>query len=158
AKTTPGASKDKIIINIEVTEKPTGVFSVGGGYSSQDGALGTLDLSQNNFLGRGYQVFLRLRGGAATQQGTVGFTNPWTFDRPLATGFDLYNNRRIYNDYTINALGGDVRMAYPLGDYSRWALTYKLEQDNVSGINPNASPELVSAKGTTIASILGGNL
>src|SRR5262249_16354995 len=91
-------------------------------------------------------------------QGTVGFTNPWTFDRPLATGFDLYNNRRIYNDYTINALGGDVRMAYPLGDYSRWALTYKLEQDNVTGINPNASPQLVSAKGTTIASILGGNL
>src|SRR5229473_465949 len=93
-RTTPGSTKDKIIVNIEVTEKPTGLFSVGGGYSSQDGALGTVDLSQNNFLGRGWQVFLRLRGGAQTQQGTIGFTEPWLFDRPLAAGFDLYNNRR----------------------------------------------------------------
>jgi outer membrane protein insertion porin family len=157
-KTTPGSSKDKIVVNIEVTEKPTGLFSIGGGYSSQDGALGTLDLSQNNFLGRGWQVFLRLRGGASTQQGTIGFTEPWLFDRPLAAGFDLYNNRRIYNDYTINALGGDVRMGYPLGDYARWNLIYRLEQDDLTGVNPNASQELLDAKGTTITSIIGGNI
>jgi outer membrane protein insertion porin family len=157
-KTTPGSSKDKIVVNIEVTEKPTGLFSIGGGYSSQDGALGTLDLSQNNFLGRGWQVFLRLRGGASTQQGTVGFTEPWLFDRPLAAGFDLYNNRRIFNDYTINALGGDVRVGHPLGDYARWNLIYRLEQDDVTGVNPNASPELRDAKGTTITSVLGGNI
>jgi outer membrane protein insertion porin family len=157
-KTTPGSSKDKIVVNIEVTEKPTGLFSIGGGYSSQDGALGTLDLSQNNFLGRGWQVFLRLRGGAQTQQGTIGFTEPWLLDRPLAAGFDLYNNRRIYNDYTINALGGDVRMGHPLGDYARWNLIYKLEQDNVTGVDPNASQELLDAQGKTITSILGGSI
>src|SRR6266478_6438694 len=150
--------KDKIVVNIEVTEKPTGLFSIGGGYSSQDGALGTLDLSQNNFLGRGWQVFLRLRGGASTQQGTIGFTEPWLFDRPLAAGFDLYNNRRIFNDYTINSLGGDVRMAHPLGDYARWNLVYKLEQDQLTGVNPNASQELLDAKGTTITSLIGGSL
>ena len=157
-RTTPGSSKDKIVVHIEVTEKPTGLFSIGGGYSSQDGALGTLDLSQNNFLGRGWQVFLRLRGGASTQQGTIGFTEPWLFDRPLAAGFDLYNNRRIFNDYTINSLGGDVRMGHPLGDYARWNLIYKLEQDQLSGVNPNASPELQDAKGTTITSLVGGSL
>jgi outer membrane protein insertion porin family len=157
-KTSPGSSKDKIVVNIEVTEKPTGLFSIGGGYSSQDGALGTLDLSQNNFLGRGWQVFLRLRGGASTQQGTIGFTEPWLFDRPLAAGFDLFNNRRVYNDYTINSLGGDVRVGHPLGDYARWNLIYKLEQDDLTGVNPNASPELLDAKGTTITSVFGGNI
>jgi outer membrane protein insertion porin family len=157
-RTTPGSSKDKIVVHIEVTEKPTGLFSIGGGYSSQDGALGTLDLSQNNFLGRGWQVFLRLRGGAQTQQGTIGFTEPWLFDRPLAAGFDLFNNRRIFNDYTINSLGGDVRMGHPLGDYARWNLIYKLEQDDVTGVNPNASQELLDAKGTTITSVLGGSI
>ena len=63
AKTVPGSAKDKIVVNIDVTEKPTGLFSIGGGYSSQDGVLGTLDLSQRNFLGKGWEVFLRLRGG-----------------------------------------------------------------------------------------------
>jgi outer membrane protein insertion porin family len=157
-KTLPGASKDKIVVNIEVTEKPTGVFSIGGGYSSQDGALGTLDLSQNNFLGKGYQLFLRLRGGQQTQQGTIGFTDPWFLDRPLAAGFDLFNNRRIYQDYTINSLGGDVRFGAPIGDYARWNALYRLSQENVTDVDPNASTELLQAKGTTITSLVGGAL
>ena len=157
-KTVPGSSKDKIVVNIDVTEKPTGIFSVGGGYSSQDGALGTLDLSQNNFLGKGYQLFLRIRGGQATQQGTIGFTDPWFLDRPLAAGFDIFNNRRVYQDYTINSLGGDVRLGAPIGDYARWSALYRLSQDDVTGVDPNASSELLQAKGTTITSLIGGAL
>ena len=94
AKTAPGSAKDKIVVNIDVTEKPTGLFSIGGGYSSQDGVLGTVDLSQRNFLGKGWEVFLRLRGGENLQTGTIGFTEPWLFDRPLSAGFDLFNTRR----------------------------------------------------------------
>jgi outer membrane protein insertion porin family len=157
-KTAPGSTKDKIVVNIEVTEKPTGLFSIGGGYSSQDGALGTLDLSQNNFLGRGYQLFLRLRGGTQTQQGTIGFTDPWFLDRPLAAGFDLFNNRRIYQEYTINSLGGDVRFGAPIGDYSRWNALYRLSQETVSNIDPNASTELLKAKGVSITSLVGGSV
>jgi outer membrane protein insertion porin family len=157
-KTVPGSSKDKIVVNIDVTEKPTGVFSIGGGYSSQDGALGTLDLSQNNFLGKGYQLFLRLRGGTQTQQGTIGFTDPWFLDRPLAAGFDIFNNRSVYQDYTVNSLGGDIRIAAPIGDFARWNVLYRLSQDNVSNVDPNASSELLEAKGTTITSLIGGAL
>ena len=157
-KTAPGSSKDKIVVNIEVTEKPTGLFSIGGGYSSQDGALGTLDLSQNNFLGKGYQLFLRLRGGTQTQQGTIGFTDPWFLDRPLAAGFDIFNNRRVYQDYTINSLGGDVRFGAPIGDYGRWNVLYRLSQEQVTGVDPNASTELLQAEGTTITSLVGGTV
>ena len=162
-KTVPGSSKDKIVVNIDVTEKPTGTFALGGGYSSQDGALGTLDLSQNNFLGKGYQLFLRIRGGQATQQGTIGFTDPWFLDRPLAAGFDIFNNRRLVQNggtqnYTINSLGGDVRFGAPIGDYARWSALYRLSQENVSGVDPNASTELLQAKGTTITSLVGGAL
>jgi len=95
ATTAPGSAKDKIIVNIEVTERPTGLFSIGGGYSSSDSFIATLDLSQRNFLGRGWELFFRARAGAQTQQGTIGFTEPWLFDRPLSAGFDLFNNRRI---------------------------------------------------------------
>jgi len=156
--TAPGSTKDKIVVNIDVTEKPTGLFSIGGGYSSQDGALGTVDLSQNNFLGRGYQLFLRLRGGTQTQQGTIGFTDPWFLDRPLAAGFDLFNNRRIYQDFTVNSLGGDVRVGAPIGDYSRWNASYRLSQEKVSGVDPNASTELLQAEGTSVMSMVGGSV
>src|SRR4030095_6120037 len=47
--TQPGTAKNRIIVNVEVTERPTGLFSIGGGYSSADSFVGTLDISQNNF-------------------------------------------------------------------------------------------------------------
>src|SRR5712692_4979668 len=158
ATTAPGSSKDKIVVNIDVTEKPTGLFSIGGGFSSQDGALGTVDLSQRNFLGKGWEVFLRLRGGQNVQTGTIGFTEPWLFDRPLAAGFDIFNTRRILPDYTVNSLGGDIRLGHPLGEYSRWNAIYRVSQDRISNVNPLGSPQLLSQEGTHLTSLIGLSL
>ena len=158
AKTAPGSAKDKIIVNIDVTEKPTGLFSIGGGYSSQDGVLGTLDLSQRNFLGKGWEVFLRLRGGQNVQTGTIGFTEPWLFDQPLAAGFDIFNTRRILPDYTVNSLGADIRLGHPLGEYSRWNAIYRVSQDRITNVNPLGSPELISQEGTHLTSLVGLSL
>jgi outer membrane protein insertion porin family len=158
AATVPGSAKDKIIVNIDVTEKPTGLFSIGGGYSSQDGVLGTLDLSQRNFLGKGWEVFLRLRGGQNLQTGTIGFTEPWLFDRPLAAGFDIFNTRRILPDYTVNSLGGDIRLGHPIGEYSRWNAIYRISQDRISDVNELGSPALLSQEGTHLTSLVGLSL
>jgi outer membrane protein insertion porin family len=155
ATTAPGAAKDKIIVNIDVTEKPTGVFSIGGGYSSADGLLGTLNLSQRNFLGRGWIVSIQIAGGSKVQNGTISFTEPWLFDRPLAAGFDLYNRRRVYTDYTVNSLGMDVRFGHPLGEYSRWTALYRASQDKVSDVAPNASVNLLDQEGTHLTSLIG---
>jgi outer membrane protein insertion porin family len=158
AKTAPGSSKDKVVVNIDVTEKPTGLFSIGGGYSSQDGVLGTLDLSQRNFLGKGWEVFLRVRGGENLQTGTIGFTEPWLFDRPLAAGFDIFNTRRFLPDYTVNSLGGDIRLGHPIGEYSRWNAMYRVSQDRISDVNELGSPELLSQEGTHLTSLIGLSL
>jgi outer membrane protein insertion porin family len=155
ATTAPGASRDRIIVNIDVTEKPTGLFSIGGGYSSQDSFIGTLDLSQRNFLGRGWEVFLRLRGGANTQEGQIGFTEPWLFVRPISAGFDLFNNRRIFDDYTVNSLGGDIRLGRPLEEYSRINVIYRASQDTVSDVDDDASLDLRNAEGTFYTSMIG---
>jgi outer membrane protein insertion porin family len=156
--TAPGASKDKIIVNIDVTEKPTGVFSIGGGYSSADGIIGTLNLSQRNFLGRGWIVSLQLVGGGNIQNGTISFTEPWLFDEPLAAGFDLYNRRRVFTDYTTNSLGMDIRFAHPIGEYSRWTALYRASQDKISNVQPNASINLLDQQGTHLTSLIGVSL
>lgn len=154
--TTPGSSKDKIVVNIVVKERATGLFSLGGGFSSTDGLLGTLDLSQQNFLGKGWELFLKIRGGAKTQEGTIGFTEPWLFDRPLSAGFDLFSNRRIFVEYTVQSLGGDIRFSHPFLDYWRWNLTYRLTRDRVSNVIDSASEELQDEAGTTVTSLVGG--
>ena len=145
-------------MNIDVVEKPTGLFSIGGGYSSQDSFIGTVDLSQRNFLGRGWEVFLRLRGGASTQQGQIGFTEPWLFDRPLSAGFDLFNNRRVFDDYTVNSLGGDIRFGYPIGEYSRANVIYRASQDRISDVSAAASSSLLLEEGIHYTSLVGVSL
>jgi outer membrane protein insertion porin family len=158
ATTAPGASKDKIIVNIDVTEKPTGLFSIGGGYSSSDGLIGTLNLSQRNFLGRGWIVTLSIAGGQKVQNVNAGFTEPWLFDRPFAAGFDAFNNRRIFQDYTVTSLGMDIRIGHPIGEYSRWNAIYRASQDTISNVDPNASVNLLDQEGRHLTSLIGGNL
>jgi outer membrane protein insertion porin family len=161
ATTSPGSTRDRIVVNIDVTERPTGIFSLGAGFSSADGFVGTLDLSQNNFLGRGWQLSLRIRAGAETQQGTIGFTEPWLFDTPISAGFDIFNNRRVFSEftqYTQDSLGGDIRFSGPVGDFSRWNAVYRVSRDNISDIPDNAGAALLSQEGTTLTSAIGASL
>jgi outer membrane protein insertion porin family len=154
--TQPGSDKTRIIVNIVVVERPTGIFSIGGGYSSVDSLVGTIDLAQRNFLGRGWEVAIRIRAGAETQQGTISFTDPWLFDRPLSGGFDIYKSIRVYQDYTYDTTGLNLRMSHPFAEYWRWSTGYRLSQDIVKDLSANAPQDLVDQKGTTITSSIGG--
>jgi outer membrane protein insertion porin family len=158
ATTAPGSSKEKIIVNIEVLERPTGTFSIGAGYSSQDAFVGTLDLSQRNFLGRGWEVYVRLRAGTEILQGAVGFTEPWLFDRPLSFGFDLFSNERDYDQYSVRSLGGDIRLSHPLGDFARVSLIYRVSSDEVFDVAADAGQALQEEAGTTLTNVIGLSL
>jgi len=154
--TAPGSDKTKIIVNVDVTERPTGLFSIGGGFSSADGLLGTIDLSQNNFLGRGWQAAIRIRAGANIQQGQISFTEPWLFDRPLAAGFDLFSIQRQFIEYDYRSLGGGLRMSHPFEEYWRWHAGYRLTQDEILHLQNPDDPFLRDEKGTKVTSLVSG--
>ena len=158
--TQPGSDKTRIIVNVEVTERPTGIFSLGGGFSSVDSFVGTIDLAQRNFLGRGWEASVRLRGGGRTQQGVISFTDPWLFDRPLSGGFDLYSNDRQYIEYRYRSLGAGLRLGRPFFEYWRWNLGYRASNDKISNLSEVAalSPELVEQVGTRVTSAASGGL
>jgi outer membrane protein insertion porin family len=150
--TQPGTDKTRILVNVEVTERPTGIFSIGGGFSSVDSFVGTLDVSQNNFLGRGWQLSLRIRAGANSQQGIISFTEPWLFDRPLSAGFDLFNVKRQYTEYDYDSLGGTVRMSHPFEEYWRWQTAYRITRDKISNVRDTTDPLLRDELGTRLTS------
>ncbi|MGH7276504.1 MAG: outer membrane protein assembly factor BamA [Candidatus Rokuibacteriota bacterium] len=158
--TQPGSDKTKIIVNVEVTERPTGIFSLGGGYSSVDALVGTIDLAQRNFLGRGWEASIRLRAGAQSQQGVISFTEPWLFDRPLAAGVDLFLTDRQFSDYHYNSYGAGLRTGHPFEEYWRWNVGYRASQDRINDLSDVAalSPELRSQVGTRVTSTISGGL
>src|SRR5262249_24198322 len=155
----PGSDKTRVIVNVEVKERPTGIFSLGGGFSSVDSFLGSIDLAQRNFLGRGWEAAVRLRIGANTQQGTISFTEPWLFDRPLAAGFDLFSTSRHFTEYDYDQLGGGIRFSHPLLEYWRWHTTYRISRDKISNLqegNVSLSEALKDQEGTHITSLVSG--
>jgi len=154
--TAPGSDKTKIVVNIDVTERPTGLFSIGGGFSSADGILGTIDLSQNNFLGRGWLATIKIRAGANLQQGQLSFTEPWLFDRPLAAGFDLFSTQRQFLEYDYRTLGGGLRLSHPFEEFWRWHLGYRLTRDEILHVKNPEDSFLRDEEGTHVTSLVSG--
>jgi outer membrane protein insertion porin family len=156
--TQPGSDLSRIIVNVDVTERPTGLFSIGGGFSSVDSFIGTVDLSQNNFLGRGWQATLRLRLGTRSQLGVLSFTEPWLFDRPLSAGFDIYSLRRDFAEYDYETTGLGLRLSHPFAEYWRWHLGYRISADRISDLAASATPALREEAGRRLTSLVSGGL
>ena len=51
-----GATPDRIVVNFEVAERPTGTFQVGAGFSSQENFMLTGQIQQENLFGRGQSL------------------------------------------------------------------------------------------------------
>ena len=49
----PGSAPDRVVINVDVEEKPTGEFSIAGGYSTADGFIAEASVADRNLMGRG---------------------------------------------------------------------------------------------------------
>jgi len=156
--TQPGSDKTKIIVNVDVTERPTGIFSLGGGYSSVDSFVGTIDLAQRNFLGRGWEAAVRLRAGANTRQGVISFTEPWLFDRPLSAGIDVFQTERDFTEYKYESFGTGLRLGHPFAEFWRWNLGYRASQDRVSDLIDIASLGVREQEGTRVTSAVSGSL
>jgi outer membrane protein insertion porin family len=152
--TEPGSTPEKIVINISVKERSTGLFSLGAGYSSLDGLFGTVDLTQRNLFGRGYEAFLRFRIGAKSRLGLIGFTDPYFLDLPLRAGFDFYDRTRDFDDFTEDRLGGDLRASYPLGEFWTIGATYRAENVTITNVPDSASDDLKKEIGARINSEL----
>jgi outer membrane protein insertion porin family len=152
--TEQGSSPDKVVINIHVKERATGVFSIGAGYSSLDSLFATLDITQRNLFGRGQELFLRFRIGAESRLGLVGFTEPYLFDIPLKAGFDIYDRLREYDDFTEERLGGDIRASYPLTEFISLSGVYRLEDVDITDVAATASEDLKSQEGTSLNSVV----
>jgi outer membrane protein insertion porin family len=58
--TREGSSPDRVIVDVDVEEQPTGSFGFGGSFSGNDGFGVAITLKERNFLGRGQGINLTL--------------------------------------------------------------------------------------------------
>ncbi len=125
--TAKGSSANKLNVDVNVKEKPTGTFSIGGGYSSLDGIIGQGSIQQANFLGLGLKANLSGSIGGKSQTYSLGLTDPYFLDTKWTLGGDVYRSERDYTDYSRRLMGGDIKAGYPINDFIGTYFMYKYE-------------------------------
>jgi len=171
--TEPGSSSDRVILIVDLEEKSTGDFSVSGGYSTTDGALAEISISERNFLGRGLFAKASVTYGQYARGYSLSFVEPYLLDYRVALGLDLFQRQQLANSYIsygTKTLGFSPRLGFALREDLSLQLRYSIYQQEISlpsflancNNNPgnsllafNPSPAWVNANGAAAATALG---
>jgi outer membrane protein insertion porin family len=128
-----GSTPDAITINIEVTEKATGTFQVGAGFSSLESFLLTSQIMQQNLFGHGQTLSFNLQLSGIRQFYQISFIEPWLFNSMWSLSFDAYRTTHQYDLFNRQTTGTQLLVGHPIHDRRlRVRLGYQLERINVS--------------------------
>lgn len=142
--TTVQGSPDQMDINVNVKEKSTGSFTIGGGINSGEGLVLMGGITQANLFGSGNHLSTQVNTGKINQVISLSFTNPYYTDDGVSRGFDLYKRKvnalnTSLSQYTSSTLGGGVRFSVPIAEDE--GITYGLSaEDTTLGLTP-VSPQ-----------------
>lgn len=154
-QTEKGPDETLTDVNIRVREKQTGVFTIGAGYSAVEHAVFTAQVSQQNLFGRGQTLSLRASISSISSNYELNFTEPWFFDLPLWSNFGIWNATREYDSYDLDSKGFSTTFGYPLFEYVKGYVGYRLAIDDVKNINEDyASIYVKEQEGVTTSSMM----
>jgi outer membrane protein insertion porin family len=146
------ATENRTDINIKVKEKPTGMFTVGAGYSAQDNAVAMVQIAQRNLFGRGQTLSINAFLGSKTTKYEASFTDPWLFDRPLWSKFDIWNSTREYDTYDLDTKGFASTFGHKLLEHVKGYIGYEFKLDDINIITETASKYIKDQEGETATS------
>jgi outer membrane protein insertion porin family len=156
--TQPGSAPDRVIIVVKVEEQPTGELSFGAGYSTSEGVIGDISITERNLMGKGQYVRLGFSGSLERAQVDFSFTEPHFLDRNLAAGFDLFYKEVDFQDvasFSQRDAGGDIRLGFPIADNTQLGLRYKFVNEQIFDVSNNASLAVKESEGTSNVSSVG---
>ncbi|MBF0158297.1 MAG: outer membrane protein assembly factor BamA [Magnetococcales bacterium] len=148
--TVPSDQPDRVDMKVNVSEKSTGAFTVGAGFSSVDKLVGTASISQNNFLGRGQRMMFSFTLSSKNTEFDLSFTEPYFMDKEIAAGFDIFNrstDRLSTLSFKQQSYGGAVRLGFPISDRLSDRLSYSIANIEITEVSDNASDILNAQKG-----------
>jgi len=118
-KRRPGSAEDRVILDVELVEQSTGELSFGAGYSTSEGVIGDVSITERNLLGNGQFLRLKLGGSFERMQVDLSFTEPRFLDRNMSAGFDLFHkeiDQSRESGFSSRRTGGGLRLGFPLSE------------------------------------------
>ena len=151
-KMNPGVEPNAVVMEIDVKEKRTGSFGIGAGYSSADGMVGMISISDSNFRGMGDTISLsyEMSGDDTDARGyTFMYRRPWLDKKETAGTVRIYNRTYEYDDYDSAGShvesfmrkysGGEFTLSRPMSEYSTNFITLRNRKDRYVKHTENGS-------------------
>jgi outer membrane protein insertion porin family len=123
-----------VVLIVDLEEKSTGDFSVSGGYSTTDGALAEVSVSERNLLGRGLFAKASVTYGQYARGYSLSFVEPYLLDYRVALGLDFYQRTQLSNSYIsygTKTLGFSPRLGFSLREDLSLQLRYSIYQQEI---------------------------
>jgi outer membrane protein insertion porin family len=135
---------DRVALNVEVEEKPTGQLQLSAGYSSLERFILAASVEQNNFRGMGQSLSAGINYSRYSKSVQLGFTEPYLFDKQILLGGQVY--RRDFNSfnfignqrnrtYSQIQTGGGISLGFPVNEFINFGTRYTLNFDNITLAN-----------------------
>jgi outer membrane protein insertion porin family len=131
----PGSAPDRIVLNVDVDEIPTGEFSVSGGYSTADGFLAEVSVGERNLLGQGQFARAAVQYGQRTRGFEVSYAEPYFLGYRVGVGFDLYAKQTLasqYVSYDSKTIGGAIRAGFAVTEEFSLQLRYNIYRQEIT--------------------------
>ncbi len=154
----PKYEEKAVDLEVKIKERPTGFLSVGGGYSSADKFIATVDLTQGNLFGKGQYIKVKGELGGQSSYYELSFRDPYFLDSPYSFTTGIYKTNREYIDYDKDAVGFYMGLGKNLAEYWRADVSYNIEEATIENIDEDASVIVKDQEGTNTTSSITGTL
>ena len=131
----PGSAPDRVVINVDVEEQPTGEFSVSAGYSTADGFIGEVSVADRNLMGRGNYAKASLTYGQYVKGFDLSFVEPYLFGYRMAGGIDLFARQNLasrYVSYDSQTVGTNLRLGFAVTEEIAFQPRYSFYQQKIT--------------------------
>ncbi|MDC0674045.1 outer membrane protein assembly factor BamA [Nannocystis radixulma] len=112
--TSKGSAEDKIVLNVEVTERLTGTFQVGAGFSTIENFVLQAQIQYDNFLGRGTTVTLVAQMSSLRRLFNLAYITRYFLDSRWNFSFNIFNSRNVFPGFSRESTGVRLSWGYPI--------------------------------------------
>ncbi|MDJ0762908.1 MAG: outer membrane protein assembly factor BamA [Myxococcota bacterium] len=131
--TIQGSAPDKMRVMVEVTERQTGQFQIGMGFSSIENFILQAQVTDQNAFGKGQTLSLQIQMSSMRRIFTINFWEPYFLDTDWTFAFSIFNTILAQIDYNRESTGGDITLGHSLGLRDlRAYFTYRLEHNKIN--------------------------
>ncbi len=152
----PKGKDDVLDVEISIKERQTGQITLGAGYSTATKGFLQASVAQNNFRGLGQNLNFNFSYASQQQMYNLGFTEPYFMDTKWTAGADIFKTRNsLIRSFASEKEGGDIRVGYPVFEYTRLFFTFRHEETKISNVRDSSiDPELENGRSISLSSSL----